>query len=435
MIASPLTHKPAYDLVKQSDIVDFYHLQFPRWLIEDRRYMHMTLEAKFTYTLLFNRFQLSKHNGWMNEDGEVFVIYTRDELSVKMNAGVKRVTSAMNELRDFGLIWERRCGRGFANQIYLARVQISEKDAAESSGGPMDRGITGADTDERMEESRPAEMTGLAGENDSDCIGANDTGSDVSHDTDSIDCAVSSHLHPFASDTVIPTQSAFTDITMPIPPVIADVALPSQATTKSPSQPFKNCQNDDSRNVKTAIQETPNPPPSYKAFSYKDLNHLDSKVSQCHSLLIHQENNHSQLSEQTAPDKNPYPNDQADLTDKTALATIMKNISPEYFSDNEAAVIRDAVERLYYSQSIRIGNAVYPSARIREHLRRLDFETVQDTLHRLHNNRDAIKNSSAYTVTVLFNTIMESRSDLLLDPYLNHLRTQTQPPLAQGGEG
>jgi len=59
--------------------------------------------------LLFNRFQLSKRNGWMNEDGEVFVIYTRGELAGKLHIGEKRVTSAMNELRDFRLIWERRC--------------------------------------------------------------------------------------------------------------------------------------------------------------------------------------------------------------------------------------------------------------------------------------------------------------------------------------
>ena len=117
--------RPGFGLMKQSDVVRFYHLQFPRWLIEDRRYMTLGMEAKFVYMLLFNRFQLSRHNGWMNGEGEVFVIYTRRELAEKLNISEKRVSAAMNELRDFMLIWEKRCGRGFANQIYLANVEVS----------------------------------------------------------------------------------------------------------------------------------------------------------------------------------------------------------------------------------------------------------------------------------------------------------------------
>ena len=109
--------RPDYGLMKQSDVVQFYHLQFPRWLLEDRRYMPLGIEAKFVYMLLFNRFQLSKHNGW--------------------------------------IIWEKRCGRGFANQIYLASVEISETDAMESFGGPLDP---------LPEETRTAELAGLDGE-------------------------------------------------------------------------------------------------------------------------------------------------------------------------------------------------------------------------------------------------------------------------------
>ena len=37
-----------------------------------------------TYTFLLNRFQLSRLNGWLNDDGEVFIIYTRRSLSSEM---------------------------------------------------------------------------------------------------------------------------------------------------------------------------------------------------------------------------------------------------------------------------------------------------------------------------------------------------------------
>ena len=138
MKGQELKERPCYGLMKQNDVVQFYHLQFPRWLLEDSRFVPVSMEAKFVYMLLFNRFQLSKLNGWINDQGEVFVIYTRRELSERLNISEKRVSAAMNELREYQLIWEKRCGRGYANQIYLASVEVSPEDAMQSAGGPFD---------------------------------------------------------------------------------------------------------------------------------------------------------------------------------------------------------------------------------------------------------------------------------------------------------
>ena len=65
-----------------------------------------------TYTFLLNRFQLSRLNGWLNDDGEVFIIYTRRSLSSEMQVSYHKIIEAMKELSSAGLIWERRCGRG-----------------------------------------------------------------------------------------------------------------------------------------------------------------------------------------------------------------------------------------------------------------------------------------------------------------------------------
>jgi len=59
--------------MKQSDVVSFFHLQMPRWLFCDPKYNHLSLEAKVAYTFLLNRFELSKMNGWVNCEGEVFI--------------------------------------------------------------------------------------------------------------------------------------------------------------------------------------------------------------------------------------------------------------------------------------------------------------------------------------------------------------------------
>jgi hypothetical protein len=61
---------------------------------------------------------------------------------------------------------------------------------------------------------------------------------------------------------------------------------------------------------------------------------------------------------------------------------------------------------------------------------------VQDAVMKITGNVTVkIRNSSAYVVSVLFNTIMESGSDLLVDPYLNSMRAACKSQTAANGGG
>lgn len=80
MRAAKMKERPSFQLMVQTDVQSIYHMQMPRWLFSDPRYCEMSLDAKVTYTFLLNRFQLSRRNGWVNERGEVFVIFPRTEL-------------------------------------------------------------------------------------------------------------------------------------------------------------------------------------------------------------------------------------------------------------------------------------------------------------------------------------------------------------------
>ena len=75
------------------------------------------------YTFLLNRFQLSRRNDWVNDCGEVFVIFPRKELARELRICEQRVTAAFHKLVELKLVWEKQCGRGDATQIYLAQVQ------------------------------------------------------------------------------------------------------------------------------------------------------------------------------------------------------------------------------------------------------------------------------------------------------------------------
>ena len=148
-------NRPSFGLMKLNDVISYYHMQMPRWLFSDSGYSDMTLESKVAYTFLLNRFQLSRRNGWVNRYGEVYVIYTREDLAQEMQVSYKKAIACFKELTEKHLVWEQRQGRGLPNRIYLAEVQFSEKAAFSYDCAPFS-----------AKESRPAELAGLENEPD-----------------------------------------------------------------------------------------------------------------------------------------------------------------------------------------------------------------------------------------------------------------------------
>ena len=120
-------NRPGFALMKLSGAISYFHMQMPRWLFCDPHYTDMSLEAKVAYTFLLNRYQLSRRNGWVNRHGEVYIIYTREDLAREMQVSYRKAISCFKELADRKLIWEQRQGRGLPNRIFLAEVELDEK--------------------------------------------------------------------------------------------------------------------------------------------------------------------------------------------------------------------------------------------------------------------------------------------------------------------
>lgn len=323
MKAAPMKERPGFALMKQTDIQSVYHMQMPRWLFSDPRYMDMNLDTKVTYTFLLNRFQLSRRNGWVNECGEVFVIFPRRELARELRICEQRVTAAFKKLTELKLIWEKRCGRGDANQIYLAAVIPVEN--TEYSCAPFDYGDCC---------SKGADIEGLAG-----------------------------------------------------------------ASCQEPQDmPFQNGENGVSRGADYAVQEEQILRSSYIEKRKKEF----KKKEVSHSVCIEE------------PDIQAL---------EEELDEILKGCELHCFSRETSQVFENAIERLFYSDSVRIGNAKLPQKRIRSKLHQLDSVILQSVENKLASNLEHnVKNSTAYTMSTIINAIAESESDLMVDPYLNNLR-------------
>ena len=214
--------RPAFTLMKLNDAISHFHMQMPRWLFSDPQYSGLSLESKVAYTFLLNRFQLSRRNGWVNRHGEVYVIYTREDLAREMQVSYRKAISCFKELAQKNLLWEQRQGRGMPNRIFLAEVQLDEKNAYAYDCAPF------------CPAPRPAETAVLEENNETP-------------DT----------AEPAAEQPAMPEgqPDAGTDAS----------ARPAETTVLDLSNPqVLTCQNGSSRSVKTAVPDLPKPHTSKK---------------------------------------------------------------------------------------------------------------------------------------------------------------------------
>ena len=67
-------------IYKINETLEYSFYQMPQELFDNEKYKKLSLEAKVIYSFLLNRMKLSKINHWINNQGEIYLIYTRKEI-------------------------------------------------------------------------------------------------------------------------------------------------------------------------------------------------------------------------------------------------------------------------------------------------------------------------------------------------------------------
>lgn len=98
----------------------FAFIRVPRIFFTDKKFVELSSDAKILYGILLSRMELSAKNGWMDEDGKVYIIYTVEEIQECLGCGNKKAIALMNDLeKKVGLIERKRQGLGRPNLIYV----------------------------------------------------------------------------------------------------------------------------------------------------------------------------------------------------------------------------------------------------------------------------------------------------------------------------
>lgn len=182
------------------------------------------------------------------------------------------------------------------------------------------------------------------------------------------------------------------------------IYLPGDAHSQDlPEMHVKGCENGNSRDADMAGQDMPNQHPSYIDKNYTELSDTDNSQSVGHGS------------------REQKTDGQAD--DSEDLDMILESCELWTFPPETAKVFENAIERLWFSESFKIGNAVLPQKKVRSHLYELDNLRLQEAQRKIAKNTGKeIKNTTAYTMAVIFNAIWEIESDVMADPYLNRIR-------------
>lgn len=94
---------------------------------ENSYYFSMKLESKFAYALLKDRFELSVKNKWVDEENNVFLIFTVKELEKVLGCGKNKVIQIKKELTEYGLLEEERQGLNRPNRLYVLNVDATRR--------------------------------------------------------------------------------------------------------------------------------------------------------------------------------------------------------------------------------------------------------------------------------------------------------------------
>lgn len=124
---------------KINEVTQHKYYQVPKELYTNARYKTTTSnDAKMLYALLLDRMELSRVNNWVDNDGTIFLIFKREDLADMLGICTTTVWRAIKQLKEVGLIAEKRQGLNKPNLIYIGKIDYSVPEQPENSDESSD---------------------------------------------------------------------------------------------------------------------------------------------------------------------------------------------------------------------------------------------------------------------------------------------------------
>ena len=97
----------------------FSYFRVPKILFRDIKFKDLSTDAKTLYGILLDRMGLSVKNGWLDEQGRVYIIFPVQAVMDALGCADNKATKLFRELEQCGLVERKRRGLGKPNLIYV----------------------------------------------------------------------------------------------------------------------------------------------------------------------------------------------------------------------------------------------------------------------------------------------------------------------------
>ena len=122
-------------------------LQVPKVLFQMEKYKNLSNTAKILYSLFLDSLKFAVQNGWVDHNGDLFVVYPKSEMKKNLNMTRYGVDQAVQELVQVGKLVRIIPNNGKANHFYIN--DIYENEMEEESMMTLDRIMANMPLEER----------------------------------------------------------------------------------------------------------------------------------------------------------------------------------------------------------------------------------------------------------------------------------------------
>ncbi|MCG2542257.1 replication initiator protein A [Staphylococcus epidermidis] len=113
--------------IKEIQKEKFY--QLPKVFFTNPKYTNLSNDAKITWSILRDRLDLSIRNNWVDENGDIFFIYTNEKLKSILNiSSPNKLSKIKKELTQANLFSQKRVGLNKPNKLYIKKPEVTEAD-------------------------------------------------------------------------------------------------------------------------------------------------------------------------------------------------------------------------------------------------------------------------------------------------------------------
>ncbi len=120
-----------FDYYYGAEADQFRFFRIPKVLFEKPCFKELRCEAKLLYGMMLDQLSLSRKNGWIDEEGRTFIIYTEKVIGEEMGVSADTARKYIRDLEQIGLIEKKRRGQGRADMIYVKNFVKPKKSVSD----------------------------------------------------------------------------------------------------------------------------------------------------------------------------------------------------------------------------------------------------------------------------------------------------------------